>query len=874
MAKKWKKLAAVSAAVVMSVSSFSALAACDNGEIPEADLKQGTYRTYTTSMPAGWCELSYEDEVSANMISFLTSSFIEWDYVFDEEKGGKYNSDGTINADAIVDGAVDTVYSAATKLEDVTSTVDAKWGYTADQKEAGGYAYKFTLREDLKWDDGTPIDATDFVYTMKEQLNPDFMNYRYSSYTDQIPILNAENYVFQGTYSYLNMISANYGDDEYVDIDDMTVTSDDTLQVDGKDVLININKGGNWGSYGLATYYAAYGAAVFGDAWETVEAKADEDGYVKLTKDDVYIICDMIAVLHGYADAEAYAEAAGDYAYLEWEEFCYYGLEFAADYSFDNVGIYSPSQYELVICLSAPVADNPLNSDGSLNLWAAYYLSSLPLVKKDLYEDCKQAPSTGSTLWTSIYNTSVSTTASWGPYKLTQYQSGKSYTLEQNENWYGWELDQYANQYNITKYTCEKVEQVSTQWTGFLGGVYDSIGIDVDHADDYRNSKYTLFTVDAAQYGASLYCNLDVLKESGRNNGILSLTEFRKAFSLAIDRSDYNSTVYTAHRPLLGLLNEAYYYDVENGGVYRYTDQAKEALLRAYGYTENADGTWSNGGLVQNADLEDAYDSLTGYDLDYAKELLEEAYATVTADPEYYGYDSSKNIQIVFGTYVDNTNTRRQYEYFKKVFATLTEGTSLEGKIEVIFDSSFSSSGQFDSFKAGEFELGAGLGWGNAPYNPFYMIGCYIDPETSYSGFWDTYSEMVTLTVPGTEGEFDGAGQTLTKSLMWWYNSLCGYTDSNTPGTYNWSSIDTEYRLELLAAIEEYVLEQYYFIPTTSYNSASMLGAKFSYITNNYNTFMSYGGLRYMIVNYTDTEWDAYVAANNNDLTTEYKKTN
>ena len=52
----------------------------------------------------------------------------------------------------------------------------------------------------------------------------------------------------------------------------------------------------------------------------------------------------------------------------------------------------------------------------------------------------------------------------------------------------------------------------------------------------------------------------------------------------------------------------------------------------------------------------------------------------------------------------------------------------------------------------------------------------------------------------------------------------------------------------------------------------SFLGAKFSYVNYDYNTFMGYGGFRYMVVNYTDAEWTAFVAANNNDLSTEYKK--
>ena len=54
--------------------------------------------------------------------------------------------------------------------------------------------------------------------------------------------------------------------------------------------------------------------------------------------------------------------------------------------------------------------------------------------------------------------------------------------------------------------------------------------------------------------------------------------------------------------------------------------------------------------------------------------------------------------------------------------------------------------------------------------------------------------------------------------------------------------------------------------------SGGLLSPKFSYLTYDYNTFMGFGGIRYMTVNYTDAEWADYVKANNNDLTSEYKK--
>lgn len=822
--------------------------------------KKGTYRTYSSALPSNWNELTYEDNIDSTMIGFLTSSFVSWDYEFDEAKGGKFNKDGSINSAAIVEDTVNTTYSAATKLEDVTATVDAKWGYTDEQKAKGGYAYKFTLRDDLKWDDGTPIDADDFVYTMKEQLNPDYKHYRYSSYLDQIALKNASGYVNQGSSGWF-AADTPYGTFEESVYDK---------------IVFSIGSSAENQNYGGATcsMRASIGAG---------DASAEEIADLLIANGVQATVAEILSL-----QGKTYTEIAADSTLkgiwdivIGWwqtdpdEELDFFVTNYTfPQMDFGEVGLYSPSKYELVLCLSAPLADYPLNSDGSLNFWAGYYLSGLPLVKEDKYEQCRRAPSQGSTLWTTNYNTSKDTTASWGPYKLTDYQAGKSYTLELNEYWYGWNMEEYKNQYNVTKYTCEKVEQPSTKWMGFLNGTYDDIAIDREHADEYRNSKYTFFTVDPAQYGASLYANLNVLKQSGRNNGILAIPEFRKAFSMAIDRADYNSTLYTADRPLLGLLNEAYYHDVENGALYRNSDQAKKALLKAYGYYEEEDGTWSNGALVDHFEFEEAYETLSGYDLNYAKQLLEEAYAEVMADPAAYGYDPQKPIQIKYGTYVDNTSTQNHYKYFQEVVKNLTDGTSLEGKVQVIFDTSFSSAGIYDSFKSGEYELAAGLGWGNAPFNPFYMIGCYIKPDTSYSGYWDTYSEMMTFKMPGEEGEYEGAGQEFTMSLMNWYNCLCHYEDSRNVYTFDWSAIDNEYRLDLLAAIEEYLLCQYYFIPTTSANNATMLGAKFSYITNQYNSFMDRGGIRYMVVNYTDSEWTSYVSANNNDLTSEYKKTN
>ena len=54
--------------------------------------------------------------------------------------------------------------------------------------------------------------------------------------------------------------------------------------------------------------------------------------------------------------------------------------------------------------------------------------------------------------------------------------------------------------------------------------------------------------------------------------------------------------------------------------------------------------------------------------------------------------------------------------------------------------------------------------------------------------------------------------------------------------------------------------------------SGSLLSAKFNHFTEDYNTFLGFGGIQYMVIEMTDDEFDAFVATNNGDLSNEYKK--
>ena len=841
MSKNIKSMLAVVLCLMMVATMF---AGCAKKPVEQVSLKQAEYNTTLTTMPSNWNEFTYQDANDTNIMSYIGSSFFEYDYKFEEDK--KYNEDGSINKAGIVPGAYTTNYSAATKLEDVTASVDAKWGYTDEQKAEGGYAWKVTLRDDLKWNDGTAITAADFEYSMKELLDPAFMNYRANTYYDTLMIKNSKIYFYQneeGTYETIGSLG-------YASVQE-AIDAGETLYANA------------WNMWGAAGYLD--------------EAGNECPEWVAIDDETVYNNADGSDPVSGaflYQNYGAYLEVGTGYDAAIFVE------NTNRDVAWENVGIYAiPEENAVVLCLDK--AYSFLKEDGSLSVWAPYYFSSLPLVKKDLYESCKIAPSAGATLWTSNYNSSLETTASWGPYMLAEFEAGSHYKLVKNENWYGWNMEQYKNQYNITAINCRKVEEFATKWMGFLNGSYDDASLQTENVAEYLDSKYVYFTsTSTGTFGMQLFSDLSVLKESENNNGILAIQEFRHAFNLALNRSDVVEKIWPGSAvPCFGLLNVAYYYDIENspdledGGQYRNTTIAKEGILRAYGFVQAEDGTWSGGDLA-GLSTDDAYDSLTGYNPVLAKEKMIEAANILVANAEEYGYDPSKDITIVYGASTDNDKQRFRADYLQDLLTELTAGTAIEGKIKIVFDAS--AGAQWASaFRSGATQIGFGYGFSGNAFNPFDIVGAFVNPDDSlnYHMYWDTSSINLTLTLP--EGDYEGAGQEHTMSVQNWYFCLNGLAETeNQAVTYNWGEgfAPAEARLTILSALEELTIKESRSVMLIADGGGSFLGAKFSYFLEDEHTFMGFGGMRYMEVNYTDAEWAAYVAENNNDLSAEYKK--
>jgi len=844
-----KKVKLTALAIAMALFCSFALTACGGGDKRDAKTKQAsfvasaddnptyTYNTFTAVSPSNWNELTYLDNNDTQIMNYIQSPFFEFDYQFD--KNGN-----------IVSGKFDVEYSFATGLEDVTADYVGQYGIEEGNTQK---VWKITIRNDGMWDDGTPIKAGDFVYSMQEQLNPLFRNRRADSfYNGSVNIYNAWEYVFQGSKGYYDATkifstydSANdkdlyfcFGPYKYKDENDKDVSVDNAMRT-------------SWGfpaSYDAASTLAYMMNYIGLDVNAEVVAKM-EGKSLKDIKADSAMNAELLKIATWWVESETALTELPD----EILELCVADAALP-ELDFSEVGMFAPDDTHIVIALTKGI--NFIDADGNLTYHAPYEFSSLPLVKRDLYEKCKIKPTTEGGLWTTNYNTSKETTASWGPYMLTDFQKGKTYTLSRNTNWYGYNMEKYAGQYQTDAIKCSTVSSYSTQLLMFRNGQIDDLGIDVSIADDYKNSERAYYTPDDFVGSFQLQSNVESLKNRGESEGVnkmlLKYQDFRKALSIGFDRADFVYKCTTSSKAGFGLYNSMHYYDVANGGVYRDTDYAKKALCDVYGID-----------VSKFASLDDAVDAITGYDLDQARALVTKAYNEALAAGDIKATDK---VKFTMGTGVVNETIQRRFDYIKAAWTEMLKGTPLEGRFDMELKD-FESDWAKAFTDRCEYDICMG-GWNGAAWNPGYFIMAYLNPDYMYSKSWDTSSHILKATVHGAKLNDEGQIEVTNDKNDVFEAELPLYTDSgdtsswyqllNSEDYFGDGSLDPEFRCELLAQMEAEVLKQAYSIPFQNSYAASMLSFKVDYVTYEYNTFMGYGGIQYMKYNYSDKQWKEF----------------
>lgn len=864
---KLNKVLSLVLVLVMMVSSLAILTSCEDEVEGEGEY---TYRSYTTAFGTNWNPHTWETSADDDMLSYVSSPFV------------------TMEAKDTTAGTYQWVYEMATSIKDVTATHQSdltKYKVNLGSKSASevtsGYVYEIKLNPDAKWETGEAITADDYIYSMERLLNSHLRNYRANLY------YSGESAVAGGS-AYYNSGAPLTATAIYYEGDDRK----EAVDLDNTDLYINLtSESMTMASYSFNFMLDYY---VDEDLYDKLNKQADAYGNILVTEDnldDVIEICDQYMKAFGasiykndYVEVEDpyyyYDEEKDEYVkvplykldkalnveYLQ-EFYFYYTGEYGDVVEYDNtVGCYKVDNYTIIY-----VCENAIDYN--------YFLTSCTstwLVHKATYEECLDK--TG-TLWTSTYNTSPKTTVSYGLYKFESYQTDKQVVFVPNENWYGWEKDENGNnvrddegnlisytsyhkntdgeeyrvdgevlrQYTITKVVIDKMDEAAAK-QAFLKGQLSSWSPSATDLPTYAASD-RLYKADES-YTMSFFFNTDVdaLKNMDENEGnvnsvVLSNTNFRKAFSLAINRAEY-VTATEGYKPAFALFNNLYYYDYYNNpnSMYRNTDYAKKAIVNLYG-VEYGEGT-------PYATLDDAVNSVNGYNLTEAQNLMKTACdELVTAGLYTKGQDIT--IKIAWSAAALDSSANQQLTLMNKYINAAVEGSGF-GKVTLEGIGSLEK--RYTDVRDGRYAIGYGA-WGGAVLYPFRGLQVYLDPgkyDVNELACWDPTKEELTLTVNGEE---------VTMTWQAWGNSMV------SGGKF--ANADNETKLYILSQLEQKYLEFYYRIPLCGTTASFLLSYQLSYYTDEYNLAYGFGGSRIMKFNYDDAEWAELVKSKGGTLSYE-----
>lgn len=861
-----KKILALLLALVMAVAVFAgcqtpaepsevtaapAASGDPSGEAtdaPEADTY--TYQDSVSVMATNWNPHTYQTTDDAYPVDTADIRIGLYELIFNDELH-------PVEGKEPFTGYVVLPEMAASLPVDVTEQVKAEhpeFGIPEDM--TSGYAYTIDLNPDACWEDGTPINADTYVYSMQKLLDPKLLNYRAVDYYGQnFSIAGAEEYANAGRTVDLD----NYAMSGYT-LEDLTLGEDGQyVSPEGSPMFVGVNFDLSWTAQSggtLQELVEAYGDQYFNmERWEELVALADENGLAPLTEDSYAMLVSVIST-----DAWMEDESNAPCYFVERKTY--------PEVDFSTVGLYKSGDYQITLVLDKALA--------GFNLY--YSLTSNWIVKEDLYESCltSSTGADGVEVWSSTYNTSVETTSSYGPYKLVEFQTDKFMRYEKNENWYGWTdgkheyVDPNDGQtypmYQTTAIECEVVEEAATRKLMFLRGELMGYGLGSEDFDTYRSSEYCYATPAETIFFLILNGYLEAIQsreaaadfdQTQYDLETMTVLEFRKAVALTYDKDLFAATVSPARSGGYGIIGNAYVWDVDTGALYRDTDQAKQALCNAYSVD-----------VSEYASLDEAAASITGYDPEQAKVFYGEAFtkaleAGYITDEDGDGI-SDQTVRIEYCISVDNDFMTQTIDYLNEKMAEVTAGTPFEGKVQFVKSAPYGNEWS-DRIREGLSDTVL-AGWQGSALNPFSLTDQYVNPAYMYDANWfDATTVDMTL-----ELTVDGEARSITMNLREWSDALNGAAVTTEDGnTYNFGDgmADPQDRLTILAAIETQILGTYNYLPMLQDGSMALLSQQVYYVVEEYNPILGRGGIQYLRYNYDDAEWAAYVAENGGELT-------
>ncbi len=457
------------------------------------------------------------------------------------------------------------------------------------------------------------------------------------------------------------------------------------------------------------------------------------------------------------------------------------------------------------------------------------------IVYEPLYEQGKRQMG-GRTV--TDYGTDGKSYMAYGPYALVSFEKDKQLIFQRNESWYGYKDGAHRGQFQTKSIRVSILPDKATVMQMFQKGELDVMQLSYDDIDVLGQSDGIKITPQSYSMRFSFNTDLEVLKklESSRNDGnnlqILANTDFRRAISLCFDRESWCREATAGHYPQVGLLSDTYYYDIQNhaDSVYRNTPQAMQAIIDLYGIK------YGQGARYES--LEDAYKSVSGYDITQAKRYFDSAFENAVKDGTY-NIGQRVVIHIGASASAQTAELSKQERMFNTFLENGTKGTGFEGLVSVKYV--YNLSDRYGDTASGIRECCYG-GLGGAAFFPYRGFNSYIDDKHAVGGRvvegnFKPKEIMLDITC-----NFDDTCQkTVTKSLYDWNKSI------NGDGQYCGAPHDV--KLSILAAMEKCILENAHLIPVTVSSSITVLSDKIKYGSDEYNVMYGFGGVRHMTYN-------------------------
>lgn len=800
------------------------------------------YKDWVGTLASNWNPLTYSTEDDGYLGGFIESGL--YSLRFNDELHPQEGRDP-------FEGYVILPEMASEMPVDVTEQVKKDHPeYGIPESATSGYAWSVKLNPNCTFANGKKITAETYVKSAELLLRSELNNYRAPDYyaRGDYKIAGARAYNNAGKTTYKdNFATGNF---DYVMADLVKGADGQYTTPDGRLVFIALDFELEWtGGNTLADYVNAYGEAYFDVTnWSTLIAMADDSGLIPLTDENLALFAPVTTGNPAWGESDA--ELPAYFAYVD--------KSYPADVKFeDTVGVYAADEYEVVFVL-----------ENAMSGFYLYLSLGVPLVDPELYEECLELKNG---VWTCSYNTSVGTTNSYGPYKLSEYQSKKYLRLVRNESWWGYSDGQHIYKdphdgkvyplYQTTEIYTQVVPEAATAKLMFMKGELMAYGLQASDYATLKNSEWLYITPAETVYCLIMNGHIEAIQErenasefdkSTTDLETMTVNEFRRAMALVYDKNNLCEVISPSRTAGLGILGTTYVYDIDNCLYYRDTDQAKKVLCDFYSVN-----------IDDYASLDDAVASITGYNPTRAKELFTEAFQ-VALDKGYITDNdkdgiSDQTVTIEYSLSASDSFQTALVNYLNDNVRKVAEGTPFEGKI-LIKESPAYGNDWSNMIRNGLSDCVLG-GFGGSNLNPFATMASYLDSESAFDGNWNNnYVNQMTKTIDGEE---------ITMSVMDWCNCVNGSTIEVNGKSYNFGEgqADMDIRLDILAALEGEILKTYNHIPMIQNQGATLLSKQVYYVVEEFSGILGgRGGIAYMKYDYNEAEWAEYVKSCGGEL--------